>query len=379
MERITPGSVEDLGEALATAAQAGKRITLGGAFTKQRMGGPAGAADVTISCAGLTRILQYEPRDLTISVEAGVRFGELSRTVARDGLMLPLDPPYFEQATVGGVVATNSSGPMRRQFGTCRDLIIGMQFVTLEGKLIQSGGMVVKNVAGLDMAKLMVGSFGTLAAIAVVNFKLWPQPPCSRTFVQSFSEAEEAFAACRGVLRGVLQPVALDLLNPGASARVGLKGYSMLIRAGGNRAVVDRYSRELTQPVEDSQEGLLWEKVREFTPRFLAENSEGAVVRVSSTLTGAYEVLRELPVAAVVRAGSGVCYGHFSDWREAAAWMAKAEQRGWKAVVEHLPAGGREGLQPWPRPGDDFAMMERIKKMFDPDHLLNRGRLYGRL
>ena len=90
--------------------------------------------------------------------------------------MVPLDPPFAEAATVGGVVAANSSGPRRRLYGTARDLVIGMQFATLEGKLVQSGGMVVKNVAGLDMAKLMIGSFGTLAAIAVVNFKLLPMP-----------------------------------------------------------------------------------------------------------------------------------------------------------------------------------------------------------
>ena len=101
--------------------------------------------------------------------------------------MVPLDPPFSAGATVGGVVASNSSGPRRRLYGTARDLVIGMQFATLEGKLVQSGGMVVKNVAGLDMAKLMIGSFGTLAAIAVVNFKLharrrrWSAVSCCRS------------------------------------------------------------------------------------------------------------------------------------------------------------------------------------------------------
>ena len=97
--------------------------------------------------------------------------------------MVPLDPPFADQATVGGVVAANSSGPRRRLYGTARDMVIGMRFATLEGKLVQSGGMVVKNVAGLDMAKLMIGSFGTLAAIAVVNFKLVPMPEAERSFL----------------------------------------------------------------------------------------------------------------------------------------------------------------------------------------------------
>src|SRR5215510_118754 len=118
--------------------------------------------------------------------------------------MVPLDPPFCGAATVGGVVSANCSGPRRRLYGTPRDLVIGMTFATLEGKLVQSGGMVVKNVAGLDMAKLMVGSFGTLAAIAVVNFKVFPMPVESRTFELRFPSAAEAFAERDRILKSVL-------------------------------------------------------------------------------------------------------------------------------------------------------------------------------
>src|ERR1700730_6921772 len=121
------------------------------------------------------RILQYEPRDLTISVEAGMRYADLSSVLAQNRQMIPLDPPFANNATIGGILAANSSGPRRRLYGTARDLVIGMKFATLEGKLIQSGGMVVKNVAGLDMGKIMIGSFGTLAALALVNFQLPPK------------------------------------------------------------------------------------------------------------------------------------------------------------------------------------------------------------
>ena len=117
--------------------------------------------------------------------------------------MVPLDPPFADGATVGGVVAANSSGPRRRLYGTARDLVIGMQFATLEGKLVQSGGMVVKNVAGLDMAKLMIGSFGTLAAIAVVNFKLLPMPEVERSFLLPFDSLAAAMAARDRILAGV--------------------------------------------------------------------------------------------------------------------------------------------------------------------------------
>ena len=141
------------------------------------------------------------------------------------------------QSTVGGVVAANLSGPRRRLYGTARDMIIGMTFATLEGRLVQSGGMVVKNVAGLDMAKPMVGSFGTLAAIAVVNFKVFPMPAASRTFVSEFATAPEAFAERDRILSSVLQPSAIDIVNWPSGI------FRLLIRVQGNAAVLDRFAR----------------------------------------------------------------------------------------------------------------------------------------
>src|SRR3984893_10775611 len=146
------------------------------------------------------RILQYEPRDLTISVEAGMRYSDLSNVLAQNRQMIPLDPPFANNATIGGILAANNSGPRRRLYGTARDLVIGMKFATLEGKLVQSGGMVVKNVAGLDMGKLMIGSFGTLAAIAVVNFKLTPSPEVERSFLLPFETLAAAIAARNRIL-----------------------------------------------------------------------------------------------------------------------------------------------------------------------------------
>ena len=142
--------------------------------------------------------------------------------------MIPLDPPFSDQATIGGIVAANISGPRRRLYGTARDLVIGMTFATLEGKLIRSGGLVVKNVAGLDMAKLMIGSFGTLAAIAVVNFRVHPMPEGTRTFVRQFDRVDRCMAARNQVLQSRLQPAAIDILKSTA-------GYQLLIQAAGSR------------------------------------------------------------------------------------------------------------------------------------------------
>src|SRR5580692_11836427 len=242
---LRPESPEQLAALLREAACAHRTILLGGNFSKDRLGGTPAPADVTISTSSMNRLLQYEPRDLTISVQAGMPFAELVRILTAEHQMLPLDPPWLKESTVGGVLAANLSGPRRRLYGTARDMVIGMTFATLEGKLINSGGMVVKNVAGLDMAKLMIGSFGTLAAIATVNFKVFPIPVASRTFVMEFESAAEAFAARDRILRSFLQPSAIDIVN-------WPRGYRLLLRAGGNDAVLDRYARELPQArVED--------------------------------------------------------------------------------------------------------------------------------
>src|SRR5262245_11389759 len=244
MDKVLPHSAEEFAGALASAAASNRRIRIGGGFSKDRMAGPIAPADVVVSTSAMTRILHYEPRDLTISVEAGMRWSDLTAALAVNRQMIPLDPPFFASATVGGVVAANTSGPRRRGYGTARDVVIGMKFATLQGKIVSSGGMVVKNVAGLDMAKLMIGSFGTLAGIAVVNFKLAPAPP-ARTFVCRFSNLDEAIAERDRIIRGVLQPVALDLVNPHAAARIGQDGFCLILQASGNPAVLARYSREL--------------------------------------------------------------------------------------------------------------------------------------
>lgn len=342
------------------------------------MGGPISASDDTLSTRALNRVLEYNPRDLTISVGAGISYSELSSILAEHRQMIPLDPPFSGRAalsggaTMGGVVAANTSGPRRRLYGSARDMVIGMTFATLEGKLIRTGGMVVKNVAGLDMGKLMIGSFGTLAVITSLNFRLHPMPAAQRTFVQDFEQMTDVMAARDAVLKSRLQPAAIDILK--LAARSGA-GYRLAIQAGGSPAVLDRYSRELfrARVVEGVEEDVLWRGIREATPQFLREHAGGAVVRVSCVLSDIGRVLDFLPVQASARAGSGVCYGYFEQAADL-RWPPIGT-----SIVEFAPRGFRESSELWPQPGNDFAMMKKIKDMFDPHGLLNRGRLYGRI
>lgn len=276
------------------------------------------------------------------------------------------------------------SGARRRLYGTARDLVIGMHFATLDGKLVQSGGMVVKNVAGLDMGKLMIGSFGTLAAIASVNFKLTPRPAAARTLLFPFEDLQSAIGARDAAIRGVLHPVAVDLLNPVLSAQLGMKSFTLAIMVGGNEAVIDRAVREASvlgpaRVLTIEEEQRFWSSLHDVTPRHLEKFREGAVVRVSTTLSECGEALASVEGSGHAHAATGVVRGWFTRPDAATRWLAAAVKRGWKGVIEFSSEAVKPGLNLWPEPGGDFAIMKEIKHMFDPGNLLNRGRLYGQL
>src|SRR5665213_1362661 len=327
------------------------------------MAGPVEPADVRISTAGMRRVLQYEPRDLTISVEAGIPFAELNASLARHGQMIPLDGPYCAEATAGGVVAANISGARRRLYGTARDLVIGMKFATLDGKLVQSGGMVVKNVAGLDMGKLMIGSFGTLAAIARVNFKLIPRPAASRTLIFSFDDVHTVMQARDAANKGILNPVAVDVLNPILSAQLNLaspplKGFLLAMSFAGNEAVIERSNRAaealgIARALTAEEESRFWSALRNVTPKHMEKFRDGAVCRVSATLSDCGEALASVEGPGHALAGSGIVRGWFSRPDAAARWLAAAAKRGWNGVVEFSSDSIKPQIVLWPTPGGD--------------------------
>ena len=381
---LAPSTPAELAQALKEAATHRRTIALEGNSSKHLMAGPREPAEVEITTSGLRAVLQYEPHDLTISVQAGLPWYEFTTLVARNRQMAPLDPPFAATATVGGVVAANSSGPRRRLYGTARDLVIGMTFATLEGKLVETGGMVVKNVAGLDMAKLMIGSFGTLAAIAVVNFKLLPMPETERSFLLPYRSAAEAIAIRDRILASPLQPSAVDLLNPAAAASFGGSQWLLAVRTSGTSVAIRRNEEEIAHvagrlAVETECPDTFWPEVRNFTPQFLNRWTDGAVVRVSCTLKDLAAIMESFPGPVVARAASGVCYGYFGQAEAIAGWFARAKGLGWKAVIEFSPEARKRTLELWPSPGGDFEIMRRIKALFDPSNLLNRGRLYRRI
>ncbi len=386
MPALAPTSANELAEALRDAAAHSRTVTVLGNNSKRLMAGPVVAADELILTTALRRIITYERDDLTISVEAGMLFADLQKALAQNRQTIPLDPPFSAQATVGGVIASNSSGPMRGAFGTARDVVIGMTFATLGGELVKTGGMVVKNVAGLDIGKLMIGSFGTLAVITSVNFRVHSLPQETRTFLFTFSDLESAMEKRDAIVQSVLQPTAVDLVSPAAATRLGLRGYTLVVRIGGSRAVLNRCARELKtgEEVTGPQEASLWHTIVEFSPEFLRRQPGGVVLRISTPPGELTSFLKFVFDASISRALAGVTYVYLSSWQGVRVLWSAALERGWSAVVEFAPDEIRGAKDLWlerssNEEANTFAMMKRIKHMFDPGKLLNRSRLYGRI
>lgn len=386
-ESLAPASAEELRDALRTCVAREASVETGGQFSKRAAGGPLAEARCCLTTSRLDRLLAYEPADLTVSVGAGMRVAELSRILAEANQFLPLDPPFYADATVGGALATNSSGYRRRRYGTARDMVIGMRFATLDGKLVSSGGMVVKNVTGLDMGKLMIGSFGTLAVIASANFKVFPKPEAAASFRFQAESVETLLDVRREILRSVLQPVAIDWLDPAASASCDLRRtHSLLIETAGSSAVTRRFESEYSALASrsgvklDSLPQRVWEAVRECGPRWLRSHPEGAVIKASTVHSRLGELLglaADAGCGALIRAGNTVGIVLAPDPKTAIRAIPALRRNGMQATLEAGSDEVKRSVTQWDASGNELALMQRIKADFDPLQLLNRGRLYG--
>jgi glycolate oxidase FAD binding subunit len=214
---VSPADETEVAAVLAAATSNGLAVVVRGGGTKLDWGTPPVRCDVILSTARIDGIVDHEPADLVCVVRAGTTLAELQERLGgtpgfRQRLML--DPPQGADATLGGVIATAASGPLRTRFGTPRDLVIGASFVLSDGTVGRSGGKVVKNVAGFDVAKLLVGSLGTLAVITEIAFRLHPLPPVSRTVVLESRSVDELCAFATAVGRLQVTPSVVDLHWP---------------------------------------------------------------------------------------------------------------------------------------------------------------------
>ena len=209
---VLPNTPDELQELLSWANQDKKTVLISGAATKLGWGNAIPATDCIISTRNLNQIIDHAEGDLTVTLQSGVTFQQLSDLLAPKGQMLPIDPTYAHQATLGGILATRDTGSLRQRYGGVRDLCLGISFVRADGQLAKGGGRVVKNVAGYDLMKLFTGSFGSLGVISELTLRLYPMQEASQTVL--FAGETEAIATLTAkLLDSTLTPVSIDLLS----------------------------------------------------------------------------------------------------------------------------------------------------------------------
>ena len=380
-ELIRPRDTAECSRAVADAAAASRSLRIRGGGTKDYLGDLL-PTDAVLDTTALAGVVAHVPSDLTVTVAAGPRFSEVQLALERAGQFLALDPPHADAATIGGVVAANSSGFWRSRYGGVRDLLIGATTVLGDGTIARSGGRVVKNVAGYDLNKLLVGSLGTIGVVVECTFKVLPRPAVTLGARALFKRSGDAFAAADAIVRTSARPAAVAISGrPGAD-------WELLLEAYGDAAPVERTLDLLARSARD-QGGAV--ERREDMTRKLTELNEisgrasGTVIRAAlplaaqpafATTAARLEGFAEL----VADAASGIVrvelHGEDTVALDGAgALLAAARVCGGSARIEHRPQSLRSRARAWAdaEPAGLF-LMRRLKEAFDPRGILEPGR-----
>lgn len=371
-----PASAADAAELLGAAAASGLRVAVAGSGSRAGWGRPARALGVRLETTDLDAVVEFNQGDLTTVLAAGTPLARAQATFEAADQMLALDPPEHDTATIGGLVATGDSGPLRHRYGAVRDLILGVQVALPDGSLARAGGHVIKNVAGYDLAKLMCGAFGTLGAITEVVFRLHPRPAETVTAIAPVSGPAELAAAAAAVARAPLELLCLDvawqsgrgavLARAGASAaRGGAEAAARCLRAAGLDADL----------LIDDEE--LWAGQRN---RQRAGSGEVSV-RIShrpSQLADLASAAEELHGRLVGRAALGLSWVVLPGADPEAVAGLRRRLAPSRCVVQDAPVTLREALDPWDcAEGPELELMRGLKARFDPAGTCNPGIYVG--
>jgi len=343
-----PATAEELARKLHEAARAKLAVVPVGGGRAPGIGGPC---DIELHTTRLDRVIEHSQADMVVSVEAGITLEALQSELGKANQFLPVDPFNAPGHTVGGLLATGWTGPLRMRFGSPRDFLIGIRVALPDGKLASGGGRVVKNVSGYDMMKLHYGALGSLGVIVAASFKVFPRPLHDVTVTSEggWDDADRALAAA-------VPPAALEVFSEGR----------VLARYMGSRDAVDRVVRELGWPVEETS---IWERHAHRAPARWA--------RIAAPRTELRRLVDALPRGAGWWASPGLGVAHWaiaSDAQSVREMRGKAEAAGGALVVMGGPEEFVREVGAWGTPPETIEIMRRLKRAFDPDGVLNPGR-----
>jgi glycolate oxidase FAD binding subunit len=402
MKTLKPTSAEEVLDVARWAAGRRTRLEIVGAGTRRGIGRPV-LAEHVLDLSGLSGVTLYEPEELVLSARAGTPIAEIEALLAASGQELAFEPMDHGpltggeagKGTIGGVLMANASGPRRIKAGAARDHVLGINAVSGRGEAFKSGGRVVKNVTGYDLAKLVAGSWGTLAAVTDLTFKVLPRAQTEATLVLRGLTEEEAAHAMAVATTSSNEVSAAAHLPETVVGKVldgrlpGWRGATLLRLEGFSPSVAYRFDRlaqlmattAAPERLDEDDSRLLWREIRDCIP--FADGTAKPVWRVSMAPSRGHEMVMAMRMEAAVDA--------FYDWQGGLVWLrmeAGAETEtlrrqvaihgGGHATLVRAPAHVRAAVPVFePQPEALAALSARVKAQFDPLNILNPGRMYG--
>ncbi|MGB9699912.1 MAG: FAD-binding oxidoreductase [Thermodesulfobacteriota bacterium] len=411
---VFPADLDQVQTILALAAEKKAPLIPRGGGTKIGLGQSPQPFQAVLNLARLNQIIDLDLENLTITIAAGAKLARLQESLAQHGYFIPLDPP-FPQATIGGILATNDSGPKRLLYGSARDITLGMKVVLPGGKIIKAGGKTVKNVSGYDLTKLFIGSLGTLGVIGEATLRLFPLPEKETILLLNYAELSPAFALAMEILHSELLPSAIILLNKEAQTASSLphfvdnfSNYGLLIGLAGTKEEVKgqlplilKWAEKGTskwQIWEKEWPAHIWKAFQELPDRLSSKEGFSISGKASLLISKGAEIFKEaedlfqknsLQPVLIGNLGTGTLNFFLSSPPETISHLPnkilenittlrkKLEGEGGNLVITACPPQLKKELSVWGNVGPSFPYMQAIKNALDPGRILNPGRFYG--
>ena len=422
---LHPATAEEVAEIVKTAAAEKLAIVPCGTRTKLAIGSPPSKYDVALALTRLDRVISYDPGDLTLSVEAGISLRKLADILAERRQFLPLAVPFFGRTTIGGTIASGVDSPLRQFYGTARDYILGIEFVTGDGTIAKSGGRVVKNVTGFDLHKLMVGSLGTLGVLTKVNFRTFPLPLGTRAFVVHFKTATPALDMRARISQSPLRPLTMEVLSPEVAnlfyseqatrlepkpllpSLLSADTWAFTSGFAGTDNTLNRCETEVRKFAADSGAVAIttvsaehipgaFGRKREFIPIALASSPAATILKIGVLPSKLSDILTEIQAAAdsdslrhaILARGLGIVYvallpnskddsSRIKVARAAARIQSACARLEGHTTIPWCPTEWKSHLSIWGPERADLPQMRKLKTVFDPHAILSTGRFVG--
>ena len=381
---VYPHSQAELAAVIAGANQNKWRVLAQGSGSKINWGGLAKNIDIVVNTERINQLIEHAVGDLTVTVEAGMKFAHLQEILAKSAQTLALDPAAPESATIGGIVATADTGSLRQRYGGVRDQLLGITFIRADGQIAKAGGRVVKNVAGYDLMKLFTGAYGTLGIISQVTFRVYPIPESSGTVILT-GKPEAISQAVRTLQSSELTPTQADLLSTKLVTNLDLgTGIGLIARFQSISESVQEQSKRLLIIGEklglhgviyaENHEADLWQQLPEQIHSDVTEST--ITCKIGVLPTAAVEILNQIDIG-LIHISSGLGLVRLEKSEQILPLRNLCQANSGFLTILSAPVEVKEKFDVWGYTSNSLDVMRGIKKQFDGNYILNPGRFVG--